>query len=853
MTVVCCRKVGDPALISEIRYRERRKMKDLKAFSNTCRKFGGIVPPKIYPADKANKGMVLLVSGDLTNKDTAKNAELFAKLLLKTDRMPVFLAILDGAADKGNEQSFPIKDFPVLTVPRKRIRELILQSADLFELTVICSAYDAFLVSMLNGEKIPVLWMTCGMDEMSVWNQLKSIPIFKCRNISVASLEAEEKKVLLKHRPFFRFSGIAECALAGADPEAAIARLVENAKKTVCRAGSRAVLKIERPLFRMLERNRSLFSRSRLLLRLWRGVRGVDAVRPAMQSGPLTYWDLYRQHTALLPMKVKFSIVVPLYNTPPDFLREMIGSVQKQTYTNWELCLADGSDTAHDAVRICCMQAAEADKRIRYRHLTKNLGISGNTNAALEMSTGDHIALLDHDDILHPSALYEAARAIDSRGADLIYTDEAVFQSPDIHSIRAVHCKPDHAPDSLRGNNYICHFTVFKKALLDEVGLFRPEYDGSQDYDMILRLTEKAKMIVHIPKILYYWRVHPNSTAYDIGAKSYAIEAGRRALGDHLARIGLKGEVTSLIAAGAYRIRYELNGTPKVSVLIPSKDHADDLSKCIGSLIKKTTYPNWEIVIIDNGSTQPEVFSFYDRITKDARIRVVTWNEDFNYPKINNYGAGFAGGEYLILLNNDTQIITPEWIEEMLMFAQRGDVGAVGAKLYYPNETVQHAGVCVGIGGYAGHYFRHAERSSFGYMGRLAYAQDLSAVTAACMMIPRSVWDRLNGLDPEYTVAVNDVDLCLRIREAGYLIVWTPFAELYHYESKSRGRDDIGQNQERFQREVAMFRKRWGEELNRGDPYFNPNFSPDYEDFTILSPDEVRRKMEERDRQAQDG
>ena len=560
-----------------------------------------------------------------------------------------------------------------------------------------------------------------------------------------------------------------------------------------------------------------------------------------------------KQRRASFAAPVTFSILVPLYNTPERFLKQMIGSVQKQTYTNWELCLADGSDTAHDAVRICCMQAAEADKRIRYRRLTKNLGISGNTNAALEMSTGDHIALLDHDDILHPSALYEAARAIDSRGADLIYTDEAVFQSPDIHSIRAVHCKPDHAPDSLRGNNYICHFTVFKKALLDEVGLFRPEYDGSQDYDMILRLTEKAKMIVHIPKILYYWRVHPDSTAYDIGAKSYAIEAGRRALGDHLARIGLKGEVTSLIAAGAYRIRYELNGTPKVSVLIPSKDHADDLSKCIGSLIKKTTYPNWEIVIIDNGSTQPEVFSFYDRITKDARIRVVTWNEDFNYPKINNYGAGFAGGEYLILLNNDMQIITPEWIEEMLMFAQRGDVGAVGAKLYYPNETVQHAGVCVGIGGYAGHYFRHAERSSFGYMGRLAYAQDLSAVTAACMMIPRSVWDRLNGLDPEYTVAVNDVDLCLRIREAGYLIVWTPFAELYHYESKSRGRDDIGQNHERFQREVAMFRKRWGEELNRGDPYFNPNFSPDYEDFTILSPDEMRRKMEERDRQAQDG
>ena len=545
--------------------------------------------------------------------------------------------------------------------------------------------------------------------------------------------------------------------------------------------------------------------------------------------------ELEEQRHRVFPQKIKFSVVVPLYNTPERFLRAMIESVQAQTYENWELCMADGSDGEHGGVEKICREYAKKDHRVRYRKLEKNLGISGNTNACLEMAEGDYIGLFDHDDLLHSAALHEVMRAICEKGADFVYTDETTFHD-EPEDAYLPHFKPAFAPDNLRANNYICHFTVFKRLLLDEVGLFDPACDGSQDHDMVLRLTEKARHIVHIPEILYYWRAHAGSVAESTGVKPYVIDAGVRAVQKHLERIGMEGEV-SPVGPGLtiYRVRYAIKGTPRVSILIPNYEHLNDLKTCLNSIFNKTTWPNYEIVIVENNSISLEVFDYYRKLQRERKnVRVVTWKGTFNYSAINNFGAQFCQGEYLLLLNNDTEVISPDWLQEMLMFAQRDDVGAVGAKLYYPDGTVQHAGIGLGLLTLAGHYFRGVQHDNVGYMGRLIYAQDVSAVTGACMMIRRDVWEQVNGLDEEYAVAFNDVDLCMRIRQAGYLIVWTPFAELYHYESKSRGMEDTPEKQRRFASEVTRFQRRWRKELDRGDPYFNPNFSLDREDFFVL-------------------
>lgn len=545
--------------------------------------------------------------------------------------------------------------------------------------------------------------------------------------------------------------------------------------------------------------------------------------------------ELEQQRLTQFPRDAKFSILVPLYNTPENFLREMIQSVLDQTYGNWELCLADGSDAEHGSVEKIARQYAAKDERIRYRKLEKNLGISGNTNACIDMATGDYIALFDHDDLLHPAALYCMMETITEQDADFLYTDETTF-----HNVPAdaylPHFKPDFAPDTLRANNYICHFTAFSRELQEQVGKFRPECDGSQDFDMVLRLTEKAKRIVHIPKILYYWRASAASVASDVGAKPYVIEAAHKAISDHLERVGLKGEVLDSVVPSMYRLKYEIAEESLVSIIICTKDHIDDLKKCLNSIWEKTTYPNYEIIIVENNSTEPETFAYYETLKDRPNLQVVTWespNHEFNYSAINNYGAQFARGKYVLLLNNDVEIISPDWIQEMVMYVQRPDVGAAGAKLYYPDDTIQHAGVGIGLLTLAGHYHRGFPRSHPGYMGRLIYAQDLSAVTAACMMIRRDVWDEVGGLDETFKVAFNDVDLCMRIRAAGYLIVWTPFAELYHYESKSRGLEDTPQKRLRFEGEVERFQKRWAKELAAGDPYYNPNFTLDREDFSV--------------------
>ena len=544
--------------------------------------------------------------------------------------------------------------------------------------------------------------------------------------------------------------------------------------------------------------------------------------------------ELAQQRKHRFSQKVKFSIVVPLYNTPEHFLRAMIESVQAQTYAGWELCMADGSDAQHGEVTRICREYVRKDKRIRYRKLEKNLGISGNTNACLEMATGDYIGLFDHDDLLHPAALYEVMRTIENTGADFVYTDESTFHDTP-EDAYLPHFKPDFAPDNLRANNYICHFTVFKRSLLDEVGRFDPACDGSQDHDMVLRLTEKAQRMAHIPEILYYWRAHKESVAGGNEAKPYVTQAGIRAVEKQLERLGLEGKVEPVRPGlTIYRTRYAVRGTPKVSILIPNYEHINDLRTCLNSIFKKTTWPNYEIVIVENNSTSRELFAYYESLQREhANVRVVTREGAFNYSAINNYGAQFCTGDYLLLLNNDIEVITPDWIEEMLMFAQREDVGAVGAMLYYPDRTIQHAGVCLGMGGVAGHYFHHVDQENLGYMGRLLYPQDMTAVTAACMLLCRDVWDKVGGLDEDWAVAFNDVDLCMRIRKAGYLIVWTPFAELIHYESKSRGTEDTPEKQKRFEGEVLRFQSRWAKELEAGDPYYNPNFTLDRSDFSV--------------------
>ena len=544
-----------------------------------------------------------------------------------------------------------------------------------------------------------------------------------------------------------------------------------------------------------------------------------------------------KEETTVFPKDVTFSILVPLYNTPERFLREMIESVTAQTYGKWELCLADGSDDAHDFVGRICQEYRQKDSRIKYQKLAKNEGISGNTNECYKMATGNYIALFDHDDLLHPCVLFAYMQAICEKDADYIYCDEATFKGNSINHMITLHFKPDFAPDNLLANNYICHFSVFSRELLESGELFRSQFDGSQDHDMILRLTAKAKHIVHVPRILYYWRSHKGSVASSIDAKTYAIDAAKGAVADHLTKLGYRNfEIESTRAfATIFRIKYELTSRPLVSIIIPNKDHVDDLSRCVESIINLSTYDNYEIVIVENNSETAEIRTYYEEISRHPRVQVVEYKGDFNYSKINNFGVQYAKGEYLLLLNNDTEVITPDWMEELLMYAMRKDVGVVGAKLYYPDKTIQHAGIVIGLGAHrtAGHTHYRIPEANVGYMGRLCYAQDVTAVTGACMMVSKALYEELGGLDESFTVALNDVDFCLRVREKGFLNIFTPFAELYHYESKSRGSDKKDERALRYQQESDRFRVKWADALAKGDPYYNPNFSLDHSDFTV--------------------
>ena len=543
-----------------------------------------------------------------------------------------------------------------------------------------------------------------------------------------------------------------------------------------------------------------------------------------------TMEELQQQRDTKFEYEPLISILVPVYNTPEEFLKQMIQSVRKQTYSNWELCIAN-ANPANDSVVEILRIASTKDERIKVKDVPENEGIAQNTNAALAIATGDYIGLLDHDDLLTPDALYEMVKAINENDRpQVLYSDEDKV-TMDLSEHFQPHMKPDYNKDLLRSNNYITHFFVADRMLVEEVGGEDGEYNGAQDYDLILKCTERAKGIAHIPRILYHWRVHKASTADNPASKMYAFDAGKRAIEDHLKRCGEIGEVSHEKDLGFYRVKYQVQGSPLISIIIPNKDQVESLDKCLES-IEKSSYKNYEIIIVENNSTEDATFAYYKKIESD-KIRVVYWSDEFNYSAINNFGVKHARGDYLLLLNNDVEVITEDWLEELTANCQRRDVGIVGARLYYPDDTIQHAGIVIGIGGVAGALFVGMPRMFTGYLHKAAIQQDLSAVTAACMMVKRSVYEELGGLEEELKVAFNDVDFCLRAREKGYLVVYDPNVELYHFESKSRGTEDSKEKIRRFQNEIEYMRSHWLELLKKGDPMYNPNLTLTKWDYSL--------------------
>lgn len=518
------------------------------------------------------------------------------------------------------------------------------------------------------------------------------------------------------------------------------------------------------------------------------------------------------------------SVAVPAYRTPEKFLAQMIDSLLAQTYGNWELCIANGSPE-DSAMKKVLEEYTKKDSRIRVSELTENKGIAGNTNAALEMAQGEFVGLLDHDDLLAPNALYEIVRALDEdRNLDAVYTDEdKVTTELDEHF--QPHLKPDFNLDLLRSNNYICHFFVVRRSIVQKVGGFCQEFDGAQDHDFIFRCIETAEKVGHIPEILYHWRTHKASTADNPASKMYAFDAGKRAIEAHLKRTGTEGIVSHTPDLGFFRVKYPVQGQPLVSVIIPNKDEKETLKACIDSIREKTEYPNYEIIIVENNSTTDEIFQYYKELSQDPRIRLLRWKKEFNYSAINNYGVRHANGEYLLFLNNDVTVITPGWIKELLGVCQRPEVGAAGVKLIYPDNTIQHAGCVIGLGGIAGHMFVDMPANRTGYLHKASILQDMSAVTAACMMMKRTAFEEAGGFTEKLSVAFNDVDLCLKVRKNHKLIVYDPYVQLYHMESKTRGAEDNKEKVRRFQEEIEYMRCQWIDILKKGDPYYNKNFS----------------------------
>lgn len=546
--------------------------------------------------------------------------------------------------------------------------------------------------------------------------------------------------------------------------------------------------------------------------------------------GPWYQAYIPTEETLEIQRKQKFdyspliSIAVPAYQTPVEFLRQMIESLIVQTYSNWELCIVNASPDNEEMQKVLAEYSA-GDSRVRFCNLKENLGIAENTNRAFAMTKGEFVGLLDHDDLLAPNALYEIVKILqDHPQADALYTDEdKVTTELDEHF--QPHLKPDFNLDLLRSNNYICHFFVVRKSIVEKAGGFRKEFDGAQDYDFIFRCTENAGEVLHVPEILYHWRTHKASTADNPASKMYAFEAGKRAIEAHLERTGTKGEVSHTQDLGFYRVKYPVQGKPLVSVIIPNKDEKETLQTCLEMLEKNTGYQNFEIIIVENNSTTDEIFRYYKELSGNRKIHLLRWGKEFNYSAINNFAVAHAKGEYLLFLNNDVKSINPDWLEEMLGVCQRPEVGGVGAKLIYPDNTIQHAGCVIGMGGIAGHMFVDMPADRTGYLHKASLLQDMSAVTAACLLMKKEVFEQAGGFTEELAVAFNDVDLCLKVRKNGYLIVYDPYVKLYHMESKTRGAEDSKEKVRRFQTEIEYMRCHWIDILKKGDPCYNKNLS----------------------------
>jgi GT2 family glycosyltransferase len=495
------------------------------------------------------------------------------------------------------------------------------------------------------------------------------------------------------------------------------------------------------------------------------------------------------------------------------------------------LCIADDKSSNEDTIEY--LNNLD-DPKIKVKFLEKNLNISGASNAALEIAAGDYIALMDNDDEITPDALYEMVKVINGKDAEFIYSDEDFIDTEGVCS--NPHFKPDFSPDLLLSHNYITHLSCFSRILLDKVGRFNSDFDGSQDYDLFLRLTEKTDKIHHIQKVLYHWRTIEGSTSADSEAKPEALERGKKVLEATMKRRGVDADIEYANMHHYFRVKYKIKKNPLVSIIIPFKDKPELLDMCINSILEKSTYSNYEIIGISNNSEETSTFEMMVALEKkDPRVSFYEYNVEFNYADINNRAVElYAKGEHVLLLNNDIEVITPEWIEAMLEHSQREEIGCVGAKLYYPDDTVQHAGIIIGLGGYAGHSHKMYPRDNPGYFNRLSVVQNVSAVTAACLMIKKEIYLEVGGMDAvEFKVAYNDVDFCLRVREKGYLNIFTPFVEMYHHESVSRGYETTPEKIARFRTEQDALSKRHKEILANGDPCYNPNLSHDKEDFSI--------------------
>ena len=540
------------------------------------------------------------------------------------------------------------------------------------------------------------------------------------------------------------------------------------------------------------------------------------------------------QEIATFHYQPKISIAMPVYNVEEKWLRLCIDSILNQVYTNWELCMADDASTDPNVKKILT-EYQQLDERIRVVFREQNGHISEATNSALAIATGEFVALLDNDDELAINAFYEVVKVLNENPElDLIYSDEDKIDMDGNRSDPAF--KPDWSPDLLLGTNYISHLGVYRRSILEEIGGFRKGYEGSQDYDLVLRFTEKTtkERIKHIPKVLYYWRMLPTSTAVDQGSKGYAFEAGLRAVQDALVRRGINGHATHGAANGLYDVYYDIKSDKLVSIIIPTKNGYKDVQRCVSSIIEKTTYQNYEIIMADNGSTDPKMHELYAEFEQQlpGRFFVESIDIPFNFSTINNRAVKKAHGEYLLFLNNDTEVITENWLTLMVSFAQQERIGCVGAKLLYPNNTVQHAGVILGLGGVAGHGHYGYPHGDLGYFGRLAINVNYSAVTAACLLMKKADFDAVGGFEEAFTVAFNDVDLCLKVQALGRDNVWLHEAELYHFESQTRGYDDKGKKKKRFEQEKVMLEEKWGP-LIENDPFYNPNLTRDIPNFSL--------------------